>query len=182
MLKPFRQLLLSTFVGSLILPPLAAISSTRSLGGHFSFGAEVKISLYCLGAVGILAGFLILQRKFASALARESKEQADALDSVQDSLVPFAIVIAAALSLFLELAVIRWQASMFEFFAFYKNFSLLACFAGLGIGYTISRSREGVYSVFIIPLFSYIFALLIFLLHGLPVGQAYSLEMIPFHD
>ena len=139
MLKPFRQLLLSTFVGSLILPPLAAISSTRSLGGHFSFGAEVKISLYCLGAVGILAGFLILQRKFASALARESKEQADALDSVQDSLVPFAIVIAAALSLFLELAVIRGRRACLSSSRFTKT---LACSLVLRAWVLAIRSLE----------------------------------------
>jgi hypothetical protein len=40
--------------------------------------------------------------------------------------VDLAIAIAAALSLFLELALIRWQSSVLEFLAFYKNFSLLA--------------------------------------------------------
>jgi len=30
----------------------------------------------------------------------------------------------------LGVAVIRWQGSIFEFFAFYKNYGLLACFAG----------------------------------------------------
>src|SRR5208283_194028 len=69
-----------------------------------------------------------------------------------------------------------------EFFAFYKNFSLLACFAGLGIGYAMSRNREGVPLCLAIPLFAWQFALLIFLRHGLPTGQAYSLEMIPFRE
>jgi len=36
-----------------------------------------------------------------------------------------AIAGSAALSLFLELAVIRWQGSIFEFFSFYKNYGLL---------------------------------------------------------
>lgn len=101
---------------------------------------------------------------------------------MRGSLIPFATLAAAALSLFLELAVIRWQASMFEFFAFYRNFGLLACFAGLGIGYAMSRKREGVPLCLAIPLFAWQFALLIFLRHGLPTGQAYSLEMIPFRE
>ena len=44
------------------------------------------------------------------------------------------------LSLFLELAVIRWHGSEWEMFAFYKNFSLLACFLGLGLGYALARA------------------------------------------
>ena len=51
-----------------------------------------------------------------------------------------AIVASAALSLLLELTLIRWQGTVFETFAFYKNFGLLACFAGLGLGYALSRS------------------------------------------
>lgn len=53
-----------------------------------------------------------------------------------------AIVIYAAAGLFLELAVIRWHSSTIPMFAFYKNFSLLACFAGLGFGYATSASRQ----------------------------------------
>jgi len=54
------------------------------------------------------------------------------------------------LSLFLELAVIRWQGTVFEFFAFYKNFGLLACFAGLGLGYALA-SRDRIYLALAIP-------------------------------
>ena len=52
-----------------------------------------------------------------------------------DSYLAVAIVASAALSLLLELAIIRWHGTVFEFFAFYKNYGLLACFAGLGLGY-----------------------------------------------
>ena len=55
--------------------------------------------------------------------------------------VDLAIAISAALSLFLELALIRWQSSVLEFLAFYKNFSLLACFAGLGLGYALADAE-----------------------------------------
>ena len=52
------------------------------------------------------------------------------------------VVVLAGTGLFLELAMIRWHASIFPMFAFYKNFSLLACFAGLGLGYATARSRQ----------------------------------------
>jgi hypothetical protein len=68
--------------------------------------------------------------------------QAQFLDALDPRYVNLAIALAAALSLFLELALIRWQSSVLEFLAFYKNFSLLACFAGLGLGYALAaRSR-----------------------------------------
>src|SRR5712692_9757212 len=169
-------------LGSLALPPLAAISSARSLGGHLSPSAEIKITVYCLVAAAVLAGFVSLQGRIATWLAQESGEQASFLDSLPSAFLPLAIPAVAGLSLFLELAVIRWQASVFEFFAFYKNFSLLACFAGLGIGYAMSRNREGVPLCLAIPLLAWQFALLIFLRRGMPHGQSYSLEMIPFRE
>jgi hypothetical protein len=64
-----------------------------------------------------------------------------------------AIAGAAALSLFLELAVIRWHGAIFEFFAFYKNYGLLACFAGLGLGNALSRSKDGIPLLLVLPLY-----------------------------
>jgi uncharacterized membrane protein len=42
------------------------------------------------------------------------------------------IVLVTMLSLLLELVLIRWLASVFPVFSFYKNFTMLACFLGLG--------------------------------------------------
>src|SRR4030095_17162734 len=68
--------------------------------------------------------------------------QAHFLDNLDSKHVDLAIVASAALSLFLELALIRWQSSTLAFLAFYKHFTLIACFAGLGLGYALaSRSR-----------------------------------------
>ncbi|MEZ0224980.1 MAG: hypothetical protein ACAH83_10530 [Alphaproteobacteria bacterium] len=52
-----------------------------------------------------------------------------------------AIVILSGATLFLELVLIRWQASLFPVFALYKNFTLLACFCGLGIGYALAKKN-----------------------------------------
>ncbi|MGZ3291525.1 MAG: hypothetical protein ACXU87_26200, partial [Xanthobacteraceae bacterium] len=49
------------------------------------------------------------------------------------------IVLVTMLSLLLELVLIRWLASMFPVYSFYKNFTMLACFLGLGAGYAVAE-------------------------------------------
>jgi spermidine synthase len=55
--------------------------------------------------------------------------------------LPLVIIALAACSLFFELVLIRWQSGLFSVFAFYKNFTLLACFCGLGIGYALADRK-----------------------------------------
>jgi hypothetical protein len=52
------------------------------------------------------------------------------------------IVLVTMVSLLLELVMIRWLASVFPVFAFFKNFTLLACFLGLGAGYAVSDRQK----------------------------------------
>ena len=80
--------------------------------------------------------------KFRVPIDSNAQEQNDFLDFLSPRYIDWAIFGAAALSLFLELAIIRWQGTVFEFFAFYKNFSLLCCFAGLGLGYALADRRS----------------------------------------
>src|SRR6202048_1237709 len=51
------------------------------------------------------------------------------------------IVLVTMLSLLLELVLIRWLASVFPVFSFYKNFTMLACFLGLGAGYAVAEKQ-----------------------------------------
>jgi len=51
------------------------------------------------------------------------------------------IVLVTMLSLLLELVLIRWLASVFPVYSFYKNFTMLACFLGLGAGYAVSEKQ-----------------------------------------
>ena len=55
---------------------------------------------------------------------------------------------------------IRWQGSISPLFALYKNFGLLACFAGLGLGYAIS-SRRSLPLVLTLPLLLWQMAILV---------------------
>ena len=92
------------------------------------------------------------------------------LRSFPDRYVSLAIFGSAALSLFLELAMIRWQGTVFPFFAFYKNFSLLSCFAGLGLGYWMA-DRERIPLNFTIPLLAWQFALMLGMRYGMSEAQ-----------
>src|SRR3972149_8055838 len=53
------------------------------------------------------------------------------------------LFLISSLSLFIELAVIRWVAGEVRLFSYFKNFSLLAAFLGLAIGFAlVGRGRD----------------------------------------
>ena len=60
---------------------------------------------------------------------------------VKDKNLYYLIALAACLCLFHELAMIRIHSSYFQIFAYFKNLSLISCFLGLGIGYSLSNKR-----------------------------------------
>ena len=141
----------------------------------------LKVAAYGVVALAAFVGFYLLLLRLEPQFLKESREQAAFLETLSGRFLSVAIVASAALSLFLELAVIRWQGTIFEFFAFYKNYGLLACFAGLGLGYVLSRSKDGIPLNLTLFLLAWQFVLLIALRFGLP-NRPYSLEAIPFRE
>lgn len=51
------------------------------------------------------------------------------------------LILCSFISLFLELLMIRWISSEVSIFAYFKNFVLIACFLGFGLGCYLSRRR-----------------------------------------
>jgi spermidine synthase len=51
------------------------------------------------------------------------------------------LALASVLGLFLELLMIRWISSEIRMFAYFKNFVLIACFLGFGLGCYLCRRR-----------------------------------------
>ena len=51
------------------------------------------------------------------------------------------LFLASALTLFAELAIIRWVATEVRVFAYVKNLALLLCFLGFGLGCALARQR-----------------------------------------
>lgn len=95
----------------------------------------ISILLIC---VPVCLSMVWFPRWIKDSLESASDAQGRFLDSIPIRWVDIAILASAALSLYLELSLIRWQGSIFEVFAFYKNFGLLSCFLGLGLGYALS--------------------------------------------
>src|SRR3954468_7170539 len=61
------------------------------------------------------------------------------------------LVIASVFGLFFEMLMIRWVSSEVRIFAYFKNFVLIACFLGFGIGCNLCRRRVNILSL-LIPL------------------------------
>ncbi len=61
------------------------------------------------------------------------------------------LALVSVLGLFLELLMIRWISSEVQVFAYFKNFVLIACFLGFGLGCYLVRRRISLLSL-LIPL------------------------------
>ena len=163
---------------------LAALPVFLLLWNHLGYGD----SLFAPDLA--LAGYLLLllwslsriaMRAHRDALESLSLQQAEFLDRLPDRNVNTYIALAAAISLFLELAVIRWQTTVLEFFAFYKNFGLLSCFAGLGLGYALSN-RKAIPLVLVAFLLSWQMLVMIGLGHGLPEAMLQKVAVSPIPE
>ncbi len=181
MIRSFCNFLVLAFLGSLVLPPFAILATAANTGEPLSPAGRLLIWIYGAFALGMLVIFFQLVRNLEPYLLKESLKQAAFLETISGPFLSIAIATSAALSLFLELSIIRWQGTIFEFFAFYKNYGLLACFAGLSLGYALSRNESGIPLNLTVPLFAWQFALLIFLRFGMP-GPSLSLATIPFRE
>lgn len=172
---------MSLALAASIMAPLVIYvgSQTISHAGRLDMGPRLAITVAVLMAVAVALQPTL--RRLAPVFDRAATRQVEFLDSVPDGCAKFAIFASAALSLFLELAVIRWQGTIFEVFAFYKNFTLLACFAGLGLGYAMARRAH--IPLFLAPVvFCWQFALLSGIRFGLSESNRTSLQMLPFSE
>ena len=80
----------------------------------------------------------------------------------------------SALSLFLEMLLIRWVASEVPVFAYFKNIALIGCFFGFGLGYCFCR-RTVNWLAFALPPF-----LLVFLIHIPWEASRFVIQQIPY--
>lgn len=147
--------------------PLVCVAASQKVY-HFGLTSSFLLLLAGCGVILVLAGWgsrrlLVRTRSSIEGLA---ERQTRLPEGLTPGLAKVAIVLSAMAGLFLELIVIRWQGSLFEFFSLYKNVGLLACFTGLGLGYSLATRRQ-------IPVFFTLFLLflqagfLTFLKHGL---------------
>jgi len=180
--RRFLGLLTLAVTGSAFAPLITLLASRYMQSRTFPWQL---LAVYVLVAIGILAGCFGLYRLLngmEERLERAAIEQAEFLvDGLPDRWVPTAILLSAALSLFLELAIIRWQAAIFPFFAFYKNISLLSCFAGLGLGYSMAnRNRSLLFMT--LPILGWQILFMTSMRYGMTQDQSVSLFVLPFRE
>src|SRR5262245_11506226 len=191
MMRQYTRLLTLIFGGSTLAPlvtyaaSLFMVQFQRDRSGHWmKFAASELIQWQFLGVLVLLfvatAVFWRLLQRFEPEMENIARGQAEFVGSMAPEYLGAAIFGSAALSLFFELSIIRWQGTVFEFFAFYKNFSLLACFAGLGLGYALAGRRQ-IPLLFTIPLLCWQFLLMIGMRYGM--GEHFqSLTVMPFSE
>jgi spermidine synthase len=167
MTAAFVRLVQWVFLACSLVPGLVTLCSHTLPAGQEYRVSWIELLVHLLAVFVLNAVLRLSLRRVAAGLDARSREQASFLDALSPDLVDRAIAFSAFLSLALELAIIRWQGSVFELFALYKNLGLLACFAGLGLGYALAR-RDHIPLIATIPLLSLQLLLLTFLRYGMP--------------
>ena len=107
----------------------------------FSILYRLVVASICFSLI-ILAGAAYISRSlWWPYLLGRLNQHTDHIDTLSERHAGWWILLASGLCLYVELLIIRWHASCFSLFAHFKNISLLSCFLGLGIGYTLGRRR-----------------------------------------
>src|SRR5579859_6414641 len=95
-------------------------------------------SLFLISALGVLVVYRVFH-------GRKSTSSAPGwLELLPEDLGGFSyrqLILVSMLSLFVEMLMIRWVSSEIRIFAYFKNFVLVACFLGFGLGCYLCRRR-----------------------------------------
>ena len=110
-----------------------------------------------------------------------SAEIRDWTDKAPPSALRVIVIGAAGLSLFLELLLIRWESGVFAVFALYKNFALLSCFCGLGIGYAKAEDKQLALPA-ALPMTLLLLALFTFLRYGTGIAGNTVFQVVPVRE
>jgi spermidine synthase len=118
----------------------------RQLLEHETFDT---VNLFMTSVRVLLGGAALFVIFYPAWLARPLERQIDAMGSLFEAGYVNSstkekirlIVLVTMVSLLLELVMIRWLASVFPVFSFFKNFTLLSCFLGLGAGYAVAEKQ-----------------------------------------
>lgn len=181
MISKYLRLIRFSILLTCLLPLLVVLHGRVSMQMTFNYRFWLNVGgITAVVMASVVVLNLVLTRLY-TVLEQMAAEQVRFVDEMPKHLIAPAIVFSAAASLFLELAVIRWHGCVWELFAFYKNFTLLSCFAGLGLGYALAR-QDRMPVVLTIPLLAFQMVALIALRHGLPSWAISSLRIMPFKE
>jgi spermidine synthase len=97
-----------------------------------------------IGLAACLYTFSFYREQSTSGWRLKLQRWTAAFDFSLDTLGGFrytGLILASVLGLFLELLMIRWMSSEVRIFAFLKNYMLVSCFLGFGLGCFLCRKR-----------------------------------------
>lgn len=114
----------------------------ENLGRH-DFQIAFCLTLF-IGLIACLYTFSFYREESAGGWRRTLQGWTSAFDFSLDALGGFSytgLILISILGLFLELLMIRWMSSEVRIFAFLKNYMLVSCFLGFGLGCFLCRKR-----------------------------------------
>jgi hypothetical protein len=112
-----------------------------------------------IGALACWYSFSFYQDKPARGWLAALRRRAARFEFTLDSLGGFSyfqLALVSVVGLFLELLMIRWISSEVRVFAYLKNYVLVSCFLGFGLGCYLCRKKINLIAL-LAPLFSLVF-------------------------
>jgi spermidine synthase len=112
-----------------------------------------------IGLIACLYTFSFYRNESASGWKLKLRGWTTAFEFSLDTLGGFkysGLILSSVLGLFLELLMIRWMSSEVRIFAFLKNYMLVSCFLGFGLGCFLCRKRINLVAM-AVPLISIVF-------------------------
>jgi Spermine/spermidine synthase domain len=182
MTRTYLQWLWWAVLGSIFLPLLIPFCTLSSYVSDKPWLAVLVAGFFIL--LAYITNFFFKSKllpKLLTIVETAAEQQVSFLAALPDKYVAPAIFLSAAIGLYLELAVIRWQGTATIFFSFYKNFGLLACFAGLGIGFSLAKQKANPL-LCTIPCLLWQFLLLTFISRGMPFYLTQSILAMPISE
>src|SRR5882762_2399405 len=132
--------------------------SLRENLARLDFQIAFCLTLF-IGLIACLYTFSFYRNESASGWKLKLPGWTTAFEFSLDTLGGFkytGLILASILGLFLELLMIRWMSSEVRIFAFLKNFMLVSCFLGFGLGCFLCRKRTNLIAM-AAPLFTLVF-------------------------
>lgn len=143
---------LCRFIPALVVVFLFCQSAHAQLvsTGEVSSG-EFFIAFACVVMVGIAANAFLVSLVRPGTEHRGWRQNWEFSPATLGGFSWRALALWSLLSLFMELLMIRWISSEIRIFAYFKNFVLIACFLGFGLGCYLARRKVNLLAM-LVPL------------------------------
>ena len=124
-----------------VLVFFSQMAEAQIMASHAVSAAQFFIAFCCVVMVGIAANALLVGLVRPGATLSRWQTMWEFSPDTLGGFTWRNLALWSLLSLFMELLMIRWISSEIRIFAYFKNFVLIACFLGFGLGCYLSRRK-----------------------------------------